>query len=550
MAERLYTSWCVELANSLASRSVTGLQRQKLIDAIPALIWCSAPDGAAEILNKAWLEFSGLSERVAIGNGWRQIIHPDDREHYADEWLQLERSRSAGGVQVRLRRSDGQYRWFWVEVAPGRDVQGQVVGWCATHIEIGENERPGPTDALLIEALIRLVGENETLREDIRDLFSALDALAVEPDPNQLVAHILSTIIEQFGAHSSSVWRCGEANELLAFEFAFEDGRIVKKTDARFAGMDLLLPMEGQLAVTRGFRTGEPCVIEDIRTVRPFALRDRLLPLGVISILLVPMAFAGRLEGAIGLRFKQRRTFRAEEVELAQALTNQAMLLMQLAEFSAQSREAAVIAERNRIARDIHDTLAQGFTGIVVQLEAAEDAQTRGLPDEASAHLVRARDLARDGLNEARHSVQALRPLALDKEEFSAALNTLFERMVEGTRVKSNFTVLGQPRALPPEWEENLFRIAQEIVTNALRHAHPSHFTAKIIFSEHEVRLDLRDDGCGFDLMAKSDGFGLLGIRERVEAMGGRLDIESSKGRGANVLISLPNATTSIAGMS
>ena len=101
------------------------------------------------------------------------------------------------------------------------------------------------------------------------------------------------------------------------------------------------------------------------------------------------MFIAGRLEGAIGLRFTQKRLFRAEEIELAQALANQAMLAMHLSRLSAESREAAVIAERNRMARDIHDTLAQGFTGVIVQLEAAADATSKGLMKEADQHLGR-----------------------------------------------------------------------------------------------------------------------------------------------------------------
>jgi len=134
--------------------------------------------------------------------------------------------------------------------------------------------------------------------------------------------------------------------------------------------------------------------------VRPFALRDRLLSLGVVTVLLIPMSVAGRLEGAIGLRFTQKRGFRTGEIELAQALANQAMLAMRLIRLSAESRESAVIAERNRMARDIHDTLAQGFTGVIVQLEAAADANSKGLAQEADAHLHRAGDLARESLRE------------------------------------------------------------------------------------------------------------------------------------------------------
>src|SRR5436309_11063204 len=129
--------------------------------------------------------------------------------------------------------------------------------------------------------------------------------------------------------------------------------------------MALWLPMEDFWPWPEVFRTGKASVIEDIRTVRPFALRDRLLPLGIVTVLLIPMSVVGRLEGTIGLRFTKKRPFRSEEIELAQALANQMMLAMQLTRLSAERRESAVIAERNRMARDIHDMLAQGFTGVI-----------------------------------------------------------------------------------------------------------------------------------------------------------------------------------------
>jgi signal transduction histidine kinase len=242
----------------------------------------------------------------------------------------------------------------------------------------------------------------------------------------------------------------------------------------------------------------------------------------------------------IGIRFTRKRTFRTEETELAQALANQAILAMQLTRLSAQSRESAVMAERNRLARDIHDTLAQGFTGVIVQLEAAADAKSKGLAKEADEHLARAGELARESLGEARRSVRALRPQALEEKNLSEALAALFEKMTAGTSLRSEFILSGEPRPLPPVWEENLLRIGQEVLTNALRHAQASHFTARITFAANEVRLDLRDNGRGFDPGARHDGFGLLGMRERVEGMGGRIAIQSANGNGTAILIALP----------
>jgi signal transduction histidine kinase len=262
--------------------------------------------------------------------------------------------------------------------------------------------------------------------------------------------------------------------------------------------------------------------------------------LGIITVLLVPLFVGGRLEGAIGLRFTQIKPFRAEEVELAQALANQATLAMQLTRLSVVSREAAVIAERNRMARDIHDTLAQGFTGVIVQLEAAADANSKGLAAEAINHVNRAGYVARESLKEARRSVRSLRPQALEEKSLCEALDESILKSTAGTMIQSRFTVQGQSRLLPPEWDENLLRIGQEVLTNALRHAHASEFEVLATFASNEFSLELRDNGLGFDTTARHDGLGILGIKERVGIMGGKLSIESSAGQGTTILIVLP----------
>ena len=183
------------------------------------------------------------------------------------------------------------------------------------------------------------------------------------------------------------------------------------------------------------------------------------------------------------------------------------------------------------MARDMHDTLAQGFTGVIVQLEAAEDATSRGLHDEAGRHLVRARDLARDSLKEARRSVQALRPQALDDVGLGNALESLFKKMTQGTGLTPRSTCWARRDRLPLDWEENLFRIGQEVLTNTIRHANASRLTARLTFAPDEVRLDMHDDGRGFDPSRIGKGYGLLGIKERVQAMGGQLTVRQRRGR-------------------
>jgi len=177
-------------------------------------------------------------------------------------------------------------------------------------------------------------------------------------------------------------------------------------------------------------------------------------------------------------------------------------------------------------------------------LEAAADATSKGLTKEADEHLGRAGDLARESLKEARRSVRALRPLALENKDLCEALDNLIRKMTAGTTLRATFLMHGRRRPLSPEWEENLLHIGQEVLTNALRHAHATEFHTDLVFGTNEVRLELRDNGQGFDPRIKHDGFGLIGIEERVERMGGRFSIESAHDKGTKVLIIVSQAKT------
>ncbi|HWX20758.1 MAG TPA: GAF domain-containing protein [Candidatus Binatia bacterium] len=387
-----------------------------------------------------------------------------------------------------------------------------------------------------------LRSSEQVARGQTEALTRTLDALAKESAPDRLVEHVLRTITEQLEAHSSSIWLRNEGTGLVNFEFAFEEGRLLTKSDAALAKISPALKIEDVWMWPEIFRTGKPSVLEDIRAGPPFPWREHVLSLGVISILIVPMLIAGMVEGVIGIRFTRKRSFRTEEMELAQALAHQAMLAIQLGRLSRQSRQAAVAAERNRMARDIHDTLAQGFTGVILQLEAVEEALSQRLAAKAAEHLTRAGELARESLQEARRSVRALRPQTLEEKDLCDALRGMITKMTAGTPVQAEFMVRGKPRELPVEWDENLLRIGQEVLTNVLRHAQASKFSAQLVFDDREIRLNLSDNGSGFDPSGRHDGFGLQGMKERVEGMGGQLAIHSAKGEGTAISIALPLA--------
>jgi signal transduction histidine kinase len=203
-------------------------------------------------------------------------------------------------------------------------------------------------------------------------------------------------------------------------------------------------------------------------------------------------------------------------------------------------RHTAVLDERNRMARDMHDTLAQGFTGVIVQLQAAEQARAHGSVSDMEAHIARASELARQSLGEARRSIRALRPEALETGSLCAALEGLLKQVTANTKLRATFSTHGQPRAAARVMEENLLRIQQEMLTNTLKHSRATAVNASLSFDVDGLRLDVQDDGEGFDPRTRHDGLGLLGIRERVHQLGGQLTIDSHLGGGTRMSVLLP----------
>lgn len=206
-----------------------------------------------------------------------------------------------------------------------------------------------------------------------------------------------------------------------------------------------------------------------------------------------------------------------------------------------RSQFQAVLGERSRIAREIHDTLAQGLTGVVLHLEASEEMLEQNT-EQSRKHLLQARGLARDSLDEARRSVWALRSKHLDSVEFPAALQTVLTQLTSNTGMIVSFLVRGDSRPLSTQVEENLLRIAQEAISNVIKHAAAAKLTIEIDFLPEALRLMVQDDGRGFvPSEASMNGhFGLMGIKERVSQINGEIKIESSPGSGTQITISVP----------
>lgn len=269
------------------------------------------------------------------------------------------------------------------------------------------------------------------------------------------------------------------------------------------------------------------------------------------SVLLLPLVSAdGSWAGLLTVTSRRRQGFSRGARRAYLTLTTPVALALENLRLVEQARRAGLIGERQRLAHEIHDTLAQGFASIIMNLEAADAILPAGQSTQAQWHLGQARLTARESLAEARRLVWALRPKLLEEAPLPEALSRLTERWSEASSIAAHTTVTGAPRPLPPEVEATLFRVAQEALTNVRKHARADRTALTLSYMHDRVALDTRDDGMGFDPGKAGDvigstregGFGLGTMRERVERLGGTLSIESAPGEGTTLAVELPLA--------
>jgi PAS domain S-box-containing protein len=458
-------------------------------------------------------------------------LHPEDQNRVRELFGKAIAEKADFETDYRIVHPNGDVKDIHAVGHPISDEADHFVEFVGTVIDISESKRA--------EEALR--GSEQVARGQVEALAQSLDVLATAPDPEKFIGQMLSTIGRLLKAQSVTLWLFGESADSLVLRLMAEGGKLVSP-DPEHPFMKDRLFWKKNPAIQELLFTAGPIVCEDIDTDPRVdgEWREYLKRKGAKRFLGVPLLVGGQVRGFVGIRHPDRAAYRPEEIELTQALAHQVMLAIQLNEFAEQHQRAAVFEERNRMARDIHDTLAQGFTGVIVQLEAAEDAFSCGCRKEANDHLHRAGELARRSLSEARRSVHALRPQALQEHNFWDALKGIIKNTTFGTALHTRFEAQGKLPELPRSWQENLLHIGQEALTNTLKYAHARNFETRLSYKAKELCLELRDDGDGFGVKERHDGVGLTGMRERVEQMGGELKINSSHGKGTKITVALP----------
>jgi signal transduction histidine kinase len=390
-------------------------------------------------------------------------------------------------------------------------------------------------EMLALQRVAELGRANEALR-------GCLDALASVPELDDFLGQVMAAMTRQLGALSSTLRIRNFEQNTLPLEIVFQDGRVMSPAEAKYPEVWRNLSIDEQhFALFLDQPTSITSTI-DPRSPMPEVQRSYLLGLGIKTIVIIPLTSGGQLNGRLTFRFTEQRDFRPEELEIARALATQASLAIQLTRLAKNARQSAVLEERNQLAGEIHDSLAQFFTGISMQLGAAKEViQTGG--DNGLSYIERATELAQFGLAEARRSAFSLQPSVIEESGLIETLQKLVERSNIPGRLRCNFHSDDVPEeTVLPAVRQDLLRIAQEAISNAVRHARPTVISVNVRWDPPNLVLEVIDNGSGIAnaKLANGDGFGLSSMRARAENLGAQFDVRTAPGRGTSILVHVP----------
>ncbi len=301
--------------------------------------------------------------------------------------------------------------------------------------------------------------------------------------------------------------------------------------------------MEGRCYCLDTFQAGDLEGAANINVVRCSRLKNLIEGTGGLTYhASIPLYAHGKQLGVLNVASPDWRELSPEDLRILHTVGDLLGIAIERARLFARSTQLGAAEERNRLAREIHDTLAQGLAGIVLQLETADAlAESPSSSERVHQAIQRALALTRANLEEARRSVLDLRAAPLEGRTLAQALEALACELADTTGIDIKFEVTGASQPLPVRIEIGLYRIVQEALTNVARHAQAHHVTIRLVTTPKRVTCTIRDDGSGFDPSRVPQGrYGLIGMRERTRLLGGTLRLESTPKAGTRLEVVVP----------
>jgi PAS domain S-box-containing protein len=584
------------------------------IDTIPALVWTTFPDGSSDFNNQRWLEYTGLSREQAKDWGYTAALHPEDYERLLPEWAAGFRTGEAIVDEARLRRADGEYRWFMHRVVPLRDDRGTIVKWYGTSTDIEDQRRS--VDKLREQARLLDLTHDSVFVRDLQDVITYWNRGAEELygwTSDEVLGQVTHTVLQTvlplpFEEITATLLETGRwegelvhtrrdgARVVVASRWSLQrdaEGRPIGTLETnnditeRKRAEEVLRRSEAYLAEAQrlsqtgswarslrhpeqGYASAEMYRIFglDPSATMDFTeelFHDRVHPEDLQGLQEVWQAAVQgksdfetecrvlRSDGAIRNVYLVGHPVvdgGGEVDELVGTLMDVTerkradQALRRARERALKVRFEAVLDERIRLAREIHDTLLQGFTGVALKLVAASSRFTAS--PEAAASLQDVVSLAQKTLVDARQAVWDLRSPSLVGGELVTELRVLAEGAVRGAGLRLEFQVRGTPRPVGPEVQAVAGRVVQEALTNVVKHAAAGTVHVRLSFRDRGLQLSVKDDGRGFAADPNFQGYGghwgLLGMRERAAGVRGKLRVRSAPGQGTELVLLVPYA--------
>jgi PAS domain S-box-containing protein len=438
--------------------------------------------------------------------------------------------------------------------------RGAVVGFVG--FDAVRRERTWTEDSV---TLLRIVGEifanamehkraQEALRVAYQTLerrveertheLAALNAIAGVVSRSLDLKEILSDALDK--TLEVTVMGCGGAFRLQGGSDATPDQLYLNPLVYRGLSDEFIrvagrLPYQGS-AVEVAAEAGQPLAWETAAApFGPEEVRRALRQEGVEMLVSVPLMAKGKLVGALQLGTREARPLTPEEVSLLAAIGQQVGVAVENARLYEQAEQSAAIAERNRLAHELHDSVTQSLYSVTLYAEAAARLLTAGKHPEAADHLRELRDTAQEALREMRLLIFELHPPALEKSGLAGALQIRLDAVEGRGGMQTDLQIEGAEK-LPPPVQVELYHIALEALNNVLKHARARHVRVAIRFLDTATCLEIEDDGAGFELSIAQGGggLGLDGMRERAQRIGAKLQIESAPGQGTKVMVEAP----------
>jgi PAS domain S-box-containing protein len=491
-------------------------------------------DGCFIETNQAACDLFGYSRDELLTLTFKEITYPDDVGAGVELFSDLmSGKREYAKMEKRYIRKDGSVIWTLLSTSVVQNPSG-APRYLVTLFQDITDRKQVEFDLAKNEAFLEDLVASRT--QSLSILVDVITVASSSLDLKDVLERSLSSVLDVMDCDMGAIHLLDEANRkvtLTSWQNVPEE--ILEEID--------ILPISKSLP-GRILEKDGPLVVPDMRR-DPDTVPAAKRILGERVYIGVPLKAKGKTVGVLVIIGQADRIFPQEEISLLEAIAQQIGVAVENARLYKQAEIFAISEERQRLAREIHDTLAQGLTGINIQLEAIESALEMNNRELALKRLNRTRNLANQSLAEARRSVWALRSQSLVDKKLSDALRDSVNGLTTETGLAVSVQVQDDLPPFPEELQSDLLRIVQEAVMNVVKHAQAENLTVKLDFNDHQIQLSIEDDGRGFQpgqiIKNRADigGFGLISMEQRITRHGGQLQIHSTPQCGTTILVEL-----------